>query len=112
MSEMEDRINGILNDPKSMERIERLAHRLMGGEAGQSAAAEETVDTELLGRIASVMSDSGSKAGDDKSAFLKAISPYLAEKRRDKLAKAMRLAGMARLAGTVFGESGGKDDGD
>ena len=123
MSEMEDKIGSILNDPESMEKISRLAQQLMGG--GSAGDKEEPraepkqepppaggLDPEMLGRIGSVMAKLGSGGNDDKTALLKAISPYLAEKRRDKLAKAMQIAKMARLAGAAFGEMGGKGDGD
>lgn len=121
MSEMEDKINSILNDPEAMEKISRMAQQFMGGGSGEAGEAGEEpraeapspggFDPEMLGRIGSLASKMGGGGSGDKTALLKAISPYLAEKRRDKLAKAMQLARMARLAGAAFGELGGKGDG-
>ena len=111
MSEMEDKINSILSDPESMEKISRLARQFMGGGSGEekqesAPPAGEGFDPELLSRIGRLMSRAG--GGDSgKTALLKALSPYLAESRRAKLEKAIRLAHMAKLAGIAFEEYGG-----
>ena len=60
----------------------------------------------MMGRIAALMSRADSGAGD-KAALLKALAPFLAESRRQKLEKAARLAKMAKLAGAAFGEGSG-----
>ena len=36
MSELEDKINSILGDPKQMEQITKVARSLMGGAGGES----------------------------------------------------------------------------
>lgn len=106
MSEFEDKLNAILNDPGEMERITRLASELMGGGASENSAAPETPtpDGELLGRITRLL---GSTGGGDKTALLRALSPYLRPERQARLQKALRLARMARLAGTALAEDGG-----
>ena len=42
MSELEDKINGILGDPAQMEKIAGLAKSLMGGGDSGDAPAEKT----------------------------------------------------------------------
>lgn len=42
MSELEDKINGILGDPAQMEKIAGLAKSLMGGSDSGDAPAEKT----------------------------------------------------------------------
>ena len=42
MSELEDKINGILGDPVQMEKIAGLAKSLMGGSDSGDAPAEKT----------------------------------------------------------------------
>ena len=119
MSELEDRLNSILNDPEQMARISTLAQSLMGGGSGdepppppeglaglaealsgKSAGAEGA----LLGKLGSLLSQSG--ADDGKRALLEAMKPYLSEKRRGKLDRAMKLTRMAKLARLAMGELG------
>ena len=115
MSEWEDRINSILGDPAQMAEIERLAQSLMGGGSGGTADAEplsaspggEGPDPTLLARLSALMR-SDAESGREK-ALLEAMKPYLSDKRRGKLDRAMKLARMARLAGLALGEGEGGD---
>lgn len=47
---------------------------------------------------------------DDKTALLNAMKPYLADKRKDKMEKAMRIAKMVKMAQLAFSEFGGDWD--
>ena len=106
MSELEDRLNSILSDPKQMEQIAGLARSLMGDGAKSNPAPEPEPDTALLGRIASLMQSGGDGR---EQALLKAMEPYLSEKRRGKLDNALRLAKLARIARLAM-ETGGGDE--
>ncbi len=106
MSELEDRLNSILNDPEQMARISSLAQSLMGGEAkpGSSQTEAPAADAALPGKLAALL---GQQSGDpDKRALLEAMKPYLSEKRRGKLDRAMKLTRMAKLARLAMGELG------
>ena len=108
MSEFEDRLNSILNDPAEMEKITRLASELMGGGGAQGTAPQEVsdADSEMFGRIAALL---GSTSGrGDKSELLHALTPYLRPARQAKLKKALRLAKMAKLAAAAFGDGEGE----
>lgn len=90
MSELEDKINSVLNDPQQMEQITKLAQSLMGGDSGSSQSA---------GFDLSALSSLGAMAeGRDKQALLNAMKPYLSEKRRGKMDRAMKFARLAKLA--------------
>lgn len=116
MSELEDRLNSILGDPEQMARISSLAQSLMGGGAGGEAPSAEGLaetlsaaggggpDSALLGRLGSLLGQSSGP--DDKRALLEAMKPYLSEKRRGKLDRAMKLTRMAKLARLAMGELG------
>ncbi|MBR1565434.1 MAG: hypothetical protein IJ649_01600, partial [Oscillospiraceae bacterium] len=109
MEELEQQLNSILSDPKQMEQIAGLARSLMGGEKPeQSAPASSDLgfDPALLGRIASLMQSGGEGR---EQALLKAMAPYLSEKRRGKLDNALRLAKLARIARLAM-ETGGGDE--
>ena len=56
------------------------------------------------------VSEADVKAGmrEIKLALLEALKPFLAEKRRDKLDRAMKLARMEKMAELAFGALGGE----
>ena len=107
MSELEDRINSILGDPSQMEQITKLAQTLMGG-AESSADTKDSAffnfDPAMIGRISRLMNDSAHE--HDNEALLLAMKPYLSEKRRSKMDKAMKLAKLARIAQLAMQETG------
>ncbi len=115
MSEFEDRLNSILNDPEQMDKIANMAKSLLGGDAGGAASGPQAapatpfdgIDPAMLQGIGKIMSSMNDPQNDQKTALLEAMKPYLDEKRRSKMDRAMKLAKMARLAGLAFGEFGG-----
>ena len=104
MSEFEDKLHAILSDPAEMERISRLASELMGGGTDGPAAADESGDGTLLHRLGALLGGAG---GGDKEALVRALSPYLRPERRERLQKALRIAGVLRMAGAALREEGG-----
>ena len=115
MSEFEDRLNSILNDPDRMEQITSMAKSLMGtneqapnpkkNHVEKESGLFETLDPAMLGRLAKVMG--GVRQPDEKQALLEAMKPYLSTKRREKLERAMKLARMIHVAEIAFGTLGG-----
>lgn len=103
MSEFEDKLHAILSDPEEMERIGRLASELMGGGAGP-APPEDGGDGALFRRLGGLLGGAGI---GDKAELLKALSPYLRPDRQERLRRALRLAGVLRLAGSALREEGG-----
>lgn len=123
MGELEDRINSVLNDPQQLSEITRLARSFMGG--GMESAAEHPdngpqsaapaasglfdqlgLDADALSRLGSVLGASGGSS--NSQALLEAMKPYLSDKRKKKMDKAMKLARLAKLAGLAMGEAGGR----
>ena len=112
MNELEQQLNSILSDPKQMEQIAGLARSLMGGEGGTQSTqmpelGELGIDPGMLAKLTRAMKDGG---GGREQALLKAMQPYLSEKRRGKMDRALRLAKLARIARLAMGETGGGDD--
>ena len=105
MDDLERQLNSILSDPKQMEQIAGLARSLMG-DGTQGTTPEPGPDTALLGRIASLMQSGGEGR---EQALLKAMAPYLSEKRRGKLDNALRLAKLARIARLAMEQGGGDE---
>lgn len=109
MGELEDSINQVLGDPKQMEKIASLAKSLMGG--GEDGAKPEMpdFDPKLMQKISGLMNGDAIKDGKDKK-LLEAMRPYLSEKRRSRMDRAMKLAKMVRLASLAATEFGGDED--
>ena len=109
MGDLEEQLNSILSDPKQMEQIAGLARSLMSGEGGTQMPelGELGIDPGMLAKLARAMKDGG---GGREQALLKAMQPYLSEKRRGKMDRALRLAKLARIARLAMGETGGGDD--
>lgn len=115
MDDLGDKINSILSDPGALDKIASMAKSIMGG---GEAKAEQTpseggdfgIDPAMLGKLAALMQKSGGKS--DKQALLTAMKPYLSEKRRRKMDKALKLAKLAAFAELAAAEFGVGEDGD
>lgn len=111
MNELEEQLNSILSDPEQMEKIAGLARSLMGGGESAGPAPQTPPDTAgldagLLQRLRGLMQSGGD--GREQT-LLKAMAPYLSERRRGKLDRALQLARLARVARLAIGETGGQD---
>lgn len=96
MSEIEDRLNAVLNDPGELERIANMARSIMGSIAPEEAPAGDMAA--MAAKLAGLMQ------GGDRDGLVKGLSPYLSEKRRKRLKRALSLASAASVAGTLFSE--------
>ena len=101
MSEFEDKLHAILSDPAEMERIGRLAAELMGGGPAGEGSGPAADPTGPLRRLSGLLGGAGD---GDKRALVEALSPYLHPERRARLGRALRMAGMLRLAAAAFSE--------
>ena len=113
MAELEDMINSVLNDPEQMNMISSLAKSQMGGEAAaeEKASAPQPplgIEPKMLAKIQQLMG--GAEKPLASEALLRAMQPYLSEKRRLKMDKALKLARLAKLAGFAMDELGGEKE--
>lgn len=116
MSELEDRINSVLGDPAQLEKITRLAQSLMGGARDSPAGPENPaagtqelfsqfgIDPETISRVGGLLGMHTQDQTNNSQALLEAMKPYLSDKRRQKIDRAMKLARLAKLAGLAMGE--------
>ncbi len=109
MGELEDGLNQVLNNPAQMEKIANLAKSLMGGEAQEQSVGTPDFDMGVIQKISGLMRDSSAADSKDRR-LLDAMRPFLSEKRRSKMDKAVKLAKMAHIASIAAEEFGGKDD--
>jgi len=121
MSELEDAISSVLNDPEQLARISAMAQSLMGGAPQPGAAGAQDADAPSSTGLGSILKDlpgldlsslskllQGGGAKSPRLAALEALAACLDEKRGKKLSRAIRLARLASLAklGLESGEAG------
>lgn len=117
VSELEDRINSILNSPEEMNRLMQTAQSLLGGETPPEGGGRDgglpSLDPGMLSKLAGLFGGGVppvQNAKSDKLALIEAMSPFLGEKRRRKMSRALQIAKAARIAGVFFAENGGEGD--
>lgn len=108
MSEMEEKLGAVLNNPQLMQQIMTMAQSLgQSSEAApepQQETSEPPMDLAMIQRLSGLASQSG--IDREQQALLKALTPYLSRDKVSKLEKAMRAAKMARLASSFFNQGG------
>jgi len=109
MSELEEKLSNVLNNPQLMQQIMTMAQSLGNPQQSQhpEPPKEDTspiFDPALLQKLAGI---AGQRNVDtNQQALLHALSPYLSRQRVSKLERAMQAARMAGAA-TAFLNAGG-----
>jgi len=110
VSEFEEKLDLILNNPQMMNQIMSLAKSLGNSadspsdnlpesDSMKSASGNglpEGLDPSLLSGFISVLTSS-TQENDDKTALLQALRPFVSDKRLKKLDKAIQIAKVSRL---------------
>ncbi len=115
MSEMEEKLGAILNNPQMMQQIMSMAQAMGAAHPQQEAPKEQKspeaeppkmpqIDPGMLKNFAGMARQSG--VDRNQQALLKALSPYLSRGRISKLERAMRAARMAGFASNFLGSGG------
>lgn len=110
MHELEEKLNAVLNNPSELEKISKIASAIMGGSGDkpEEPPQEPDIDMGMLKQMLSGLRGNGGKKSESRD-LLEAMKPFLAEKRRRKIDKAMKLARLASLAEIAVGGFGGED---
>ena len=110
MDELEEKLNAVLNNPSELEKISKIASAIMGGSCDkpEPPPQEPDIDMGMLKQMLSGLRGNGGKKSESRD-LLEAMKPFLAEKRRRKIDKAMKLARLASLAEIAVGGFGGED---
>lgn len=110
MDELEEKLNAVLNNPSELEKISKIASAIMGGSGDkpEPPPQEQDIDMGMLEQMLSGLRGNGGKKSESRD-LLEAMKPFLAEKRRRKIDKAMKLARLASLAEIAVGGFGGED---
>lgn len=105
MSELEDMISRLLDDPKQMARLSDLASGLFSSAPSDAESASPLsgpADPELLSGLSRLMS--GLNSADDKSGLVSALCHYLKPEHRSRLERAARISRLAHIAGVALEE--------
>jgi len=123
MADWQEQLNSVLSDPEAMARIASLAQSLSGAsaeaappppppgnapkpDAGAAASPLSGIDPELLGRVLPLLRQLNRPESGEAAAFLRALQPFLSEKRRGKVERAAQLARLIHLGKTFLTEHG------
>ena len=122
MADWQEQLNSVLSDPEAMARIASLAQSLSGASAeappppppddapkpdtGAAASPLSGIDPELLGRVLPLLRQLNRPESGEAAAFLRALQPFLSEKRRGKVERAAQLARLIHLGKTFLTERG------
>lgn len=106
MSELDEKLNSLLNNPQLMQQIMAMAQSL-GTQQQEPQPRQEpespalpAIDPGILQKIAGMAQSTG--VDRNQRALLSALGPYLSRERVGKLERAMRAAKMASVASTFL----------
>ena len=111
MADLEQALDRILADPEAMAQIMDLAGKLQGGESAPDASEDTSEDSpqmalpelEGMSPLLALLRSGGEGKDSDAEALIQALGPYLSERRRQKLDRALRLVSLARTARSALG---------
>ncbi len=108
MSELEDKLNSVLNNPQLMQQIMSMAQNMNDGSSKNSASTPKPesfpeFDLNMLQKLSGFAQKSS--IDPNQKSLLSALTPYLSRERIVKLEKAMRAARMAQLASGLLSVS-------
>ena len=105
MSEMEEKLNSVLNNPQMMQQIMSMAQALGSASPSDDGPPKNDGEPELdLGMLQKLSGLAGqSNIDKNQRSLLHALGPYLSRERIEKLEKAMRAAKMAKMASALMG---------
>ena len=96
MDDLSSMINNVLNDPEAMEKISSIAQNLnLGGGNETDNKSGANFDAESLAGINKLLGSMREK--NENIELLKALRPFLSEKRQRKVDDAVKLMGLMRL---------------
>ena len=109
MSELEEKLASVMNDPAMMQKIMSLAQSLGSSQhpndpepaPRQESAPFPDIDISMLQKLSGFAKQSG--IDKNQQTLLHALSPYISRHRISKLERAMRAAKMANFATNLLG---------
>ena len=103
MSDIQDKINKILNDPEALKQVQSLGAQLgLSGSAPVNQAPDPPSSPPVSGDMMNALAKfapmmSSFSEDDDVSRLLNALRPFLSEEKQLKLDRAQRLMKLVRI---------------
>ena len=95
MDDLNKKLEDILNDPGSMEKVRQMAGALLGDEENETEPENESGSSPFsgadIGRIMGILGSIEHKKDDNRARLLLALKPHLTDKRRQKVDSALKL---------------------
>lgn len=95
MDDLNRKLEDILNDPESMNRVREMAGAILGDD---NSTPEKTNEGETdsfsgadIGRIMNIVNRIENRENDNRTKLLLALKPHLTDKRREKVDSAVKL---------------------
>lgn len=95
MDDLNRKLEEILNDPESMNRVREMAGALLGDDSQSHEVKEEKSPTSLgsaeIGQIMNIINRLHNSGNDNRTKLLLALKPHLSGKRQEKVDSAVKL---------------------
>ena len=95
MDDLNRKLEDILNDPESMNRVRQMAGAILGDDGTEYKRPDETGPGAFsgadIGRIMSIVNRIENSESDNRTKLLLALKPHLTDKRREKVDSAVKL---------------------
>ena len=93
MDDLSQKLEDILNDPESMNKVRVMAEQLLGDEQETESRNDSSsgFSEKDISAVMSVMGRLNGKSDDNRIKLLLALKPHLTDKRRQKVDSAIKL---------------------
>ena len=93
MDDINRKLEEILNDPDSMDKVRQMAQNLLGEDAADDAddKGDNPINSADIGKIMSIIGSLETGANDNRAKLLLALKPHLTGKRQEKVDSAIKL---------------------
>ena len=95
MDDLNRKLEDILNDPESMNRVRHMAGAILGDDGADRQKPDENEPDSFSGidieRIMGIVSRIENRENDNRTKLLLALKPHLTDKRREKVDSAVKL---------------------
>lgn len=97
MSELQDTLNQIMNDPEAMRQVQSLGEQLGLSGAAAPAQPKHEAPGEMVSALSKLAPLMRAPQNDETAALLNALRPFLSEEKQERLNHAQKLIGLMHI---------------
>ena len=98
MDDFGEKLNSILSDTDSMNRIREMAASILGEEQKSAQPADPALDGIDIGKVMGILGKMKSMGNSDRERLLLALRPHLRDERKARLDNALKILKLIELA--------------